>query len=80
MTTIRNHHYRSDITKRFMAKVLKGTPELGFTCWLWLGACQKPDDRYGRFRYEGRSRGAHVVSYLLFKGPIPRGVHHRPPV
>jgi len=47
-------------------------------CWWWLGARQQSNG-YGRFGY-GRGREyAHILSYRLYKGEIPKGlfVRHR---
>ena len=57
--------------QRFMDKVLK-TPE---GCWLWIGAKDTPG--YGRFfvSKEHGLDGAHRVSYTLFRGSIPEGLH-----
>lgn len=53
---------------RFDAKVQKGEG-----CWLWQGVLSAG---YGQLwsggpRAEGRMLGAHVVSFLLHKGPVP---------
>jgi hypothetical protein len=45
-------------------------------CWLWTAT---RIGRYGGFRFEGRSRTAHRVSWELAFGPIPDGLqvlHH----
>lgn len=42
------------------------------TCWLWAGYLNK--DGYGKFRYKGHVRGAHRISWILFKTPIPNGL------
>ncbi len=42
-------------------------------CWTWTGARQP--EGYGKFELEGRTRVAHRVSYELFIGPIPEGMH-----
>jgi len=40
------------------------------TCWLWIG---KPhDDGYGQFRYNGKQRRAHVVSWEYHNNAIVR--------
>lgn len=39
-------------------------------CWIWKGS---KADGYGMLWYKGRLRGAHVVSYLLHRGSIPKG-------
>jgi hypothetical protein len=51
-------------------------PELG-PCWVWTGGTQS--NKYGRFQIEGKTQGAHVAGWKLFRGPIPRGhnvLHH----
>lgn len=40
-------------------------------CWIWQGA--RHGNGYGAFRIERRQYGAHQASWILFKGPIPRG-------
>ena len=44
-------------------------------CWLWTGKLK--DTGYGEINPGGRSspRGAHRVSYELFKGEIPKGMY-----
>jgi hypothetical protein len=56
------------ILERFMSKVNK--TENG--CWLWTAGCNR--DGYGGFGYNGRSRLAHRVSWMLHRGDIPEGV------
>ena len=53
--------------KRFMAKVKFNQSG----CWTWTGA--KNPNGYANFMYprKGRFTNAHVVSYLIFRGPIP---------
>jgi hypothetical protein len=42
-------------------------------CWLWIGTT---DGRgYGMVSFRSKDRRAHRVSYELFKGPIPAGLH-----
>lgn len=38
-------------------------------CWIWRAG--RSASGYGRFRFSGEKRGAHVASYLIHKGPIP---------
>ncbi len=57
------------IESRFLSKIRKDE-ESG--CWLWLACTGK--DGYGYVRYNGRRRAAHIVSYLIFMGPIPEGL------
>jgi hypothetical protein len=66
-------------TERFWARVLCGvTPS---ACWRWTGPPNSATSLYGRCRWQGKSRLAHHVSYLLHVGPIPDGmvVRHRCP-
>lgn len=45
-------------------------------CWVWTGCSL---DGYGRFRFDGKMRGAHRVSWELHNGAIPDGLavcHH----
>jgi hypothetical protein len=46
---------------------------LGTRCWLWVGA--KKRGGYGHLHYRGHNLGAHRVSWLVHKGPIPAGLH-----
>lgn len=50
-------------------------------CWLWTRAVRKdrPLDRYGSFRFQGKNRSPHRISWTLANGPIPVGMlvcHH----
>lgn len=48
-------------------------PEPNTGCWLWMACCK--DNGYGQVTDdEGRRRGAHVVSYEVFAGPVPDGM------
>jgi hypothetical protein len=51
--------------KRFLDKVKKEKD-----CWLWIGG--KSSRGYGMFWYQNKLQGAHRVSYMLFKGKIPK--------
>lgn len=51
---------------RFRAKYIIN-PVTG--CWEWLG--HKVRDGYGAFRFNGKDRRAHRVSFMLFKGEVP---------
>lgn len=42
-------------------------------CWIWLGATNKAG--YGNVYHDKRWINAHRVSYMLFRGPIPPGLH-----
>lgn len=65
---------RKPVADRFWPKVNKDgpvpdhCPEVG-QCWTWTGA-RLPDGR-GTFSYEGRTRYAHVVAYILTTGHEP---------
>lgn len=39
-------------------------------CWHWIGASS---GRYGLMQFMGRLRGAHVVSYTIHIGEVPKG-------
>lgn len=56
------------IEERFWAKVDVRGPD---DCWLWK-AFVNPGG-YGRFRFNSRQVGAHVVSWILNRGPVPNG-------
>ena len=53
--------------ERFQEKLIKTD-----SCWFMRG--QNPK-RYARFWLDGTMLGAHKVSYLMFKGPIPEGMN-----
>lgn len=59
---------RKGIAGRFLERI---SPEPNSGCWLWDGA-QGPRG-YGVLYVNGRNRGAHVVAYELFVGPVPAG-------
>lgn len=42
-------------------------------CWMFTGAWNK--DRYGVMRYNGETKGAHVVSYEIHIGLVPKGLN-----
>ena len=52
--------------KRFMEKVNKVDG-----CWMWTGA--KDKDGYGIFSHDGSAKRAHRLSYIHYKGAIPKG-------
>ncbi len=57
------------IEQRFWRKVIRGKSE---ECWLWAGAKWK--NGYGNFCITRmHSTSAHRFSYMLAKGPIPKG-------
>lgn len=41
-------------------------------CWEWTGG--RTGKNYGAFWVDGRTVGAHIVSYTLTYGPVPKGV------
>lgn len=42
-------------------------------CWIWDGPITETG--YGHACYRGRKERAHRLAYMLFKGPIPDGIH-----
>lgn len=54
--------------ERFESRFVKGDG-----CWNWTA--QKGSGGYGLFCFEGRQQGAHRVSYQLYVGEIPEGMH-----
>ena len=60
-------------TLEYTARLInKATPDEKSGCWNWKGYSDKGG--YGRFVFEGESRQAHRVSYILFIGPIPENM------
>lgn len=37
-------------------------------CWPWTGSTRPPPENYGRFRYKGKARLSHRISYALCNG------------
>ncbi len=63
------------IEERFWPKVDKSAGPDG--CWLWTAYCHP--NGYGQFHFMRRRRPAHRISWMLVKGPIPKGLfvcHH----
>ena len=58
-----------NIKERFEAKYI---PEPNSGCWLWVGATGTYG--YGNVTVKQESIQAHRLSYLLFKGKIPKGM------
>lgn len=58
---------------RHMVERLMERIEKTATCWSWKAGCSK--NGYGAIRFNGKQEGAHRVSYTVFKGPIPDGMH-----
>lgn len=63
-----NEDKKSRTVDRFLKRVRRTDG-----CWFWIGGIRK-DFGYGRTWYLGRTRGAHVVSYIIHKGPVPDGL------
>jgi len=55
--------------ERFLSKFTQGSED---ECWEWQAAIA--DTGYGLIRFNGKSTGAHRVSYLHFVGDIPDGL------
>ena len=60
--------------ERFEAKFI---PEPNSGCWLWEAVVAVDRDGGARpgFRLNGKYRQGHRVSYELYRGPIPDGMH-----
>jgi hypothetical protein len=65
MATSRRH--RLTFMQRFCAKIV-----LGPRCWEWTG---HRTNGYGRIRHGSFLATAHRLSYEMFIGPIPDGMH-----
>ncbi len=63
-----------DVLARFEKKYIS-EPNTG--CWLWIGGCTGRG--YGTMHLTNPRRmvGAHVVSYMLFRGDVPTGLDVR---
>jgi hypothetical protein len=59
---------KESVMQRFIKSIDKTN-----SCWNWKLFID--NDGYGRMKIGRRSPGAHRVSYLLFKGEIPKGFH-----
>ena len=48
-----------------------------FDCWEWQGGCNS--DGYGNFRFNGKTRQSHRLSYQFYHGAIPKGkqINHK---
>lgn len=64
--------YSESFKTRFEVK-FRITP----SCWIWEGS--RHGKGYGHFKVDGQTCKAHVVSHLLYIGPVPKGmiVRHR---
>lgn len=51
----------------------RASPEPNSGCWIWMGCFDSSG--YGSIGIDGRTVGAHRVSYELHRGPIPDGLH-----
>lgn len=58
--------------ERFLEKMNRRSPN---ECWEWTAGCFA--DGYGAINVDGKPKRAPRVSYELFKGPIPDGLHIR---
>lgn len=57
--------------ERFAEKIDKTSSPIG--CWLWQSTILR--DGYGQMIINGKHNAAHRLSYELYKGPIPQGMH-----
>lgn len=60
------NYQRPGEEERFWAKVNKAG-----SCWTWTASTSTSG--YGHFRYKGKVREAHLVSYMMCIGSIPEG-------
>ena len=63
-----NHERHNPDASRFEAKIRH---EDGH--WLWVGTRSGTRGMYGQFWYDGERMGAHVASWLIYRGEIPVG-------
>lgn len=59
---------RANVMPRFEAKF---SPEPNSGCWLWTAS----GSPYGKVAVDGVTRAAHRISWLLYRGGIPKGMH-----
>lgn len=57
---------------RFLKKVIKADDPSD--CWLWMGARHGQGRGYGKFWLGHSTISAHKAAYLLFVGPVPKGM------
>jgi len=62
---------RIPFTQEFILE--RCVPEPNTGCWLWTGVFN--DTGYGLACGEGKTRGAHRISFRVFKSEIPPGMH-----
>lgn len=63
--------YKKQPTQEFILS--RSMPEPNTGCWFWLGRVDEYG--YGHWRAYPNAVKAHRLSYALFKGPIPPGMH-----
>ena len=46
-------------------------------CWLWTAGCFS--NGYGGFEIDGKNKRAHIISWEIINGPVPKGyvLHHK---
>lgn len=59
------------VHERFEEKIF---PDPNSGCWLWCASTNK-DTGYGQFNKIGRMKSTHRVSWELYRGEIPAGMH-----
>ncbi len=62
--------YQKNQIERFEKKF---SPEPNSGCWLWFGATARMG--YGSFCFNGITRTASRISWEIYRGPIPDGMH-----
>ena len=65
----RGHKRRKSVMERFLSYAIR--QECPDACWDW--SSDKNEQGYGQIWYQGKTIGAHVLSYILYHGPVPEG-------
>jgi hypothetical protein len=63
-------HRKSPVAERLLSKV---RIQAGSSCWEWQGYVMKSG--YGQAGHNRRPQYVHRLSYAVFVGPIPDGLH-----
>ena len=66
-------HFQSADDDRIKDRISKRVSITERGCWQWQGTAN--GGGYGLMCYQGKSQSAHRVSFMVFNGPIPEGLH-----